>query len=324
MDARALTLLVWLLPWLAWSSGFELQPGLEVLEPLTHGTLAVYPVVAVAPGTGDGTRYLTLKQGLQEKLVSVRELGQGAEVNRVQVKNTSDRPLLLLAGELILGGQQDRVLSTDTLLEPRSSRAVEVFCVEHGRWSGQGQFGGLGGLAEGKLRRLARRDRSQAEVWAHVAKKTAALKADSATGTYRTLAVGQGGDAVMKPFRADIGEKLKAHGDAKRMVGLLTAVSGNILSLEVFASPELFQEYRERLLDSAYLDAAGLELAPAPQPPSASTVKAWVSENERAAQRSVEATPISGTTAKESEDAYGTELKSRRGEVYKSIQSKKY
>ena len=306
------------------SSGFELEPGIQVLEPFTHGTLSVYPVIRVAPGEGDETKYLTLKQGLKEKLVSVREIPGGGDVNHVTVRNSSDRPLLLLAGELILGGQQDRLISADTLLEPRTSRSIEVFCVEHGRWSGQGQFGALGGLAEGKLRRIARADHDQSGVWAHVAQKTSALKASSNTGTYRTLATGKEGDAVMRPFRADIGDKLAAHPDVAKMVGLMTAVNGNILSLEVFASPQLFLEYRDQLLSSAYLDASGLELKAAAAQPSEVSVKAWVKSNEAAAPRAVNATPISGTQATENADSYGTRINSKQGNVYKNIQSKKY
>lgn len=322
---RVSLLVVFALPQLVFAaSGFELQPGVQLLEPFTHGKLSVYPVVKVAPGEGDATRYLTLKQGLKEKLVSVREMAGGGDVNHVRVKNKSDRPLLLLAGELILGGQQDRVMNTDTILEAKSSRVVEVFCVEHGRWAGQGQFGGSGGLAEGKLRRLARYGHSQAGVWEHVAKKTAALKASSSTGTYRTLAAGKEGAAVMEPFRVEIGDKVKAHPDADKMVGLMTAVNGNILSLEIFASAELFREYRDQMLDSAYLDASGLDLKPAAAAPSEQSVKAWVNENEKAAPKAVDATPTSDTRSKESRGSFGTHVDSKKGNVYRTIQSKQY
>lgn len=323
---RTLAVAVLVVSTLASAARFELEPGIEVLEPFTHGTLSVYPIVQVAPGEGDATAYLTLKQGLKEKLVSVREVAGGGDVNHVRVKNLSDRPLLLLGGELILGGQQDRVMSVDTILEPKSSRLVEVFCVEHGRWSGQGQFGQMGGLAEGKLRRIARSDRNQSGVWDHVAKKTEALKGGSATGTYRTLAAGKVGDEVMKPFRAAIGEKIAAHPDAAKMVGLMTAVNGNVLSLEVFASPGLFREYRDQMLSAAYLDSAGLDLKPAAAP-TGESVKAWVGANQKEAPKTIDDNAGSGTAATENADSFGTEVRSKTGPakpIYKSIQSKKY
>ena len=161
----------------AFAATFELEPGITVLEPLSHGTLSVYPLVQTARAVVPSDKYLSLKQGVSKGVVTVSEMPNGGDVNRLQVKNTSAQPLLLLSGEIVLGGKQDRVTSTDTVVEANSTRVVAVFCVEHGRWNGQAAFGGTGGFAEGKLRRLARYEKDQSGVWNHVAKKTAALKA---------------------------------------------------------------------------------------------------------------------------------------------------
>ena len=50
----------------------------------------------------------------------------GAEVNRLVLINNSDRPLLLLAGEIVTGGKQDRVIGADRLVPPqvRAHRSV--------------------------------------------------------------------------------------------------------------------------------------------------------------------------------------------------------
>ena len=49
--------------------------------------------------------------------------------------NNSDRPLLLLAGEIVTGGKQDRVIGADRLVPPKSDPIdLSVFCVEPGRW----------------------------------------------------------------------------------------------------------------------------------------------------------------------------------------------
>ena len=58
-----------------------------------------------------------------------------AEVNRLVLVNNSERPLLLLAGEVVTGGKQDRVIGLDSIVPPHSGPIdLSVFCVEHGRW----------------------------------------------------------------------------------------------------------------------------------------------------------------------------------------------
>src|SRR5205085_7274600 len=63
--------------------------------------------------------------------------GDGAEVNRLVLVNNSKRPLILLAGEIVTGGKQDRVIGKDRLVPAESDPIdLSVFCVEPGRWTG--------------------------------------------------------------------------------------------------------------------------------------------------------------------------------------------
>ena len=96
--------------------------GYQVLSPIRHGNLTIFPVVtAKAHDTGE---FLTLDEGLRSGEVVVTEAGNaaplvrprhsrpvwdeshrggGAEVNRLVLVNNSKRPLLLLAGEIVTG-----------------------------------------------------------------------------------------------------------------------------------------------------------------------------------------------------------------------------
>ncbi len=83
-------------------------PGYKVLEPIRHGNLTVFPVVAAKSyPTGE---FITLDEGLRSGEVVVTEAGSvqglvrrhgppirhdGAEVNRLVLVNNSKRPLLL-------------------------------------------------------------------------------------------------------------------------------------------------------------------------------------------------------------------------------------
>src|ERR1039457_7663457 len=143
-------------------------PGYKVLEPIRHGNLTVFPVVAAKSyPTGE---FLTLDEGLRSGEVVVTEAGNvqglirrhpapairndGAQVNRLVLVNNSKRPLLLLAGEIVTGGKQARVIGKDRIVPGESDPVdLNVFCVEPGRWvaaNGKNGFGcaggGIGGL----------------------------------------------------------------------------------------------------------------------------------------------------------------------------------
>jgi hypothetical protein len=171
--------------------------GYKVLEPIGHGSLTVFPVVASKSyATGE---FLTLDEGLRSGEVVVTEYGnvrglvrrgltpavrrENAEVNRLVLINNSKRPLLLLAGEIVTGGKQDRVIGKDRIV-PAESDPVDlgVFCVEPGRWVATSEHFGTSGatyggaispkapvpstlMAQPSVRAKAMGDKDQNQVW---------------------------------------------------------------------------------------------------------------------------------------------------------------
>src|SRR6201997_2830855 len=193
-------------------------PGYKVLDPIRHGNLTVFPVVAARSyPTGE---FLTLDEGLRSGEVIVTEAGSvqglirrqapngirhdGAEVNRLVLVNNSKRPLLLLAGEIVSGGKQDRVIGNDRIVPPESDPIdLSVFCVEPGRWvatsehfgaseamygsviGGPNQFHGsahppMAIMAQPSVRAKAMADKNQNEVWNEVNKQKAAMTVEVA------------------------------------------------------------------------------------------------------------------------------------------------
>ena len=131
--------------------------GYKVLAPIRHGNLTVFPVVAAH--SYDTQEFLTLDEGLRSGEVIVTESGSvqplirrrpplphnGAQVNQLVLVNNSKRPLILLAGEIVTGGKQDRVIGKDRII-PAESDPIDlgVFCVEPGRWVGSSDRFGVG------------------------------------------------------------------------------------------------------------------------------------------------------------------------------------
>src|SRR4029077_13926423 len=99
-----------------------------------------------------------------------------AEVNRLGLGNKSKRPLLLLAGEIVTGGKQDRVIGKDRIVPAESDPVdLSVFCVEPGRWvAANGKYDFSGGRAGGgvvaslAVRGSAMAAKNQQQVWDNV------------------------------------------------------------------------------------------------------------------------------------------------------------
>lgn len=66
---------------------------------------------------------------------AVNPFGSGPNVNCLLVVNKSDKPLYLMPGEIVVGGQQDRAVGHEYVIAPSETPVpIDVFCVEHGRW----------------------------------------------------------------------------------------------------------------------------------------------------------------------------------------------
>lgn len=119
---------------MALAQGALADPGHRVTGPFTHDNLAVYLVHGKST---DGPVPLTLQEALAEGKAVVHETGN---VSRLEVENTSDEEVFIQAGDIVKGGQQDRVLTVSLLLAPRSGRfPIGAYCVEQGRWAARGR-----------------------------------------------------------------------------------------------------------------------------------------------------------------------------------------
>ena len=79
--------------------------------------------------------------------------------------------MILLAGEIVTGGKQDRVVGKDRIVPPHSDPIdLSVFCVEPGRWVAEkSEFGSFHAqMAQPSVRRSAMADKDQQKVWAEV------------------------------------------------------------------------------------------------------------------------------------------------------------
>jgi hypothetical protein len=270
--------------------------GYSLLNPIRSGNLTVFPVVTAnsAAKTYDTAEFLTLDEGLRSGDVIVTEAGQAqgmirrrpsdpaimhpvrdAEVNRLVLVNNSKRPLLLLAGEIVTGGKQDRVIGKDRIVPAESDPVdLSVFCVEPGRWvatNGKNTFGSgrssLNTFAAPSVRAPAMSAQNQQQVWDSVGRSKQAMATVVAglpaaeisnTSSYSRVmdnkAVQDKVDAVAEPIERDYESVIHQLRD-KNAVGVVVAVNGEIVWADIFASTQLLQKYWPKLSRSYATEA---------------------------------------------------------------------
>src|SRR3989475_11482302 len=255
----------------------------KVLEPIRHGSLTVFPVVAAK--SYNTAEFLTLDEGLRSGEVLVTESGGlrplmrrrmhpvppgGAQVNQLVLVHNSKRPLILLAGEIVTGGKQDRVIGKDRIVPAESDPIdLSVFCVEPGRWTGtSAKFDSLGtAMAQPAVRAKAMSDKDQAKVWSEVGKAgdsiAATLPAPAAapvreTSSYarvmQNVEVQQKVDSVAEPIQHSYQSLIRQLRD-QNAVGAVVAVNGQIVWADIFASTSLLEKYWPKLVRSYAAEA---------------------------------------------------------------------
>ena len=264
----------------------------KVLPAIVRGNLAIFPVVD--SHTYDTSKLMTLDEGIRTGQVTITEAGadvglirpgqpmpvrrQGAEVNRLVLYNNSNKPLLLLAGEIVTGGKQDRVIGSDRIIPPITGPIdPSVFCVEPGRWVGQSaKFGSMGvQMAQPSVRTPAMAERNQMQVWDNVRSSNARMASSLSSVDAATIA---GTSSYAKVFESEPVQKMVAeYGGteseqailrdlrSKGAVGVVVAVNGRVLWADVFASTELLAKYWPKLMRSYVAEAmisASMNTAP--------------------------------------------------------------
>jgi ARG/rhodanese/phosphatase superfamily protein len=268
----------------------------RLLDPISYENLTVFPVVS-SSGYDTGA-FLTLEEGLSRGEVTVREQGAetmirdrdntrpavqnygGPSVNQLVLVNHSKQPLLLLAGELVSGGKQDRIIAKDRIVAPGADPLpLDVFCVEHGRWSSGAQFNAAKTIVHPSVREQAALKKSQTDVWEAVTRGSTAsagvaggapaaarvpqseitetVTVDAPTQSYAKIygshRVGASVDAVVSEMQRRF--RRETSGKGERVVGVVVAYGGEAAWSDIFASADLFGQYWNKLLRSYAVEA---------------------------------------------------------------------
>ncbi len=288
---------VWSSPGTPGGGGAKPEDDWRLLEPITYENLTVFPVVS-ASGR-DTHAFLTLEEGLSSGEIVVREQGAdtivrnreqnrtvpqnygGPSVNQLVLINRSKRPLILLAGELVSGGKQDRIIAKDRIIPPGAEPLpLNVFCVEHGRWSNGAQFNAASTIVHPSVREQAAVKQNQSDVWTAVTAGSVAtasrsvapsaaprmsadaineaLRMEAPTQSYNKIYNSRAIGGSVDSFVEEVQRRFRKETSGlrgERVVGVVIAYGGEVAWSDIFASSELFDQYWNKLLRSYAVEA---------------------------------------------------------------------
>jgi ARG/rhodanese/phosphatase superfamily protein len=266
--------------------------------PYTHKNLTIFLVHGkeLLPGKN----FLTLQEALAQKKVVVYET---KDVNELAIRNLSNQDVYVQSGDVVRGGEQDRMISIDFIVPPRSRRIpIAAFCVESDRWEKRGKENPTtfsssdNGIATKELKLAAKRSRSQSEVWETVKVAQEKISANTGVAVLDVSAPSSYEMAVSNSVVVENGnEYVRALSNVVRnkpdVIGYVFAINGHVNSADVYASRPLFLKLWPKLLRASAVEAiAELNQAEATQPVTNEVVHTFLADSERGAAKTQDVT----------------------------------
>lgn len=231
----------------------DLIRSLEVGRPVSHGHLTIVPVYLTTVRLG--SEFVPFDEAVKNGWVEVAEL-EGGRVPQVRISNRSKRTIYLMGGEILTGAKQDRILAADLLLGPGTKDlVVPVYCVEHGRWTQTTDtFTTKGNIGTFALRAKAQKQdvTAQSAIWDKISEENRKMGVAAPTSAYQAAY-----DAAPNKERIKgIEEKMTAIPRLyKDTVGVVIALGGRVVSVDIFANPALFMKQWPKILRSSALSS---------------------------------------------------------------------
>jgi hypothetical protein len=269
--------------------GERIKAGDYLLSgPYTHKNLAIFLVHG--KNLTKGKSFLTLQEALAQKKVVVYET---KSVNELSIENFSNEDVYVQSGDIVKGGQQDRMMAVDLIVPPKSGRMpISAFCVEHGRWSGRGNeraavFSSSSDSVATKDIKLAARSNSQGGVWESVtvaqdklsrnvgARVNSPVSASSLQLAVENTKVQESAESYIKAL-ANIADR------SDDVIGYVFAINGKVNSADVYSSNALFKKLWPKLLKANAIEAIAELQKDKFDPVKAGSVSGFLSEAEAA------------------------------------------
>jgi hypothetical protein len=234
----------------------EFIGGLKLGRKQSYKNLTVFALLSDYNADSD---YLTLDEALAKDLIDVGEVSRGGSVPELKVVNRSDRMVLILDGEELVGAKQNRIVNTTILIAGKTTTVIPVSCVEQGRWSYRSdKFSSEKRLMASKLRarkadqvnfslkNSGKFSSDQSAIWNQVEKMAMQRNAVSPS-----MAMSE----IYKKEAPSIEKYVKHFDLTDSQVGAVFMINGKVAGIDCFGKPETFSKVFKKLAESYALDA---------------------------------------------------------------------
>jgi hypothetical protein len=229
---------------------------LEIGEEQTHKNLTVYPVLSKQLSA---LNYLTLDEALSQNLIEIAEIDQSGSVPELRLANKSEKMILILDGEELVGAKQNRIVNTTMLIPPREVVIIPVSCVEQGRWVYKSdQFYSEKRLASPALRAMKAEHvretvhasgeyrSDQGAIWQQIEEKATRRGARS-----NSMAMAE----IYNLDKPAIESYLEHFNVVENQVGALFLINGKVIGMDCVGKTDVFGKLFKKLVESYALDA---------------------------------------------------------------------
>ena len=225
------------------------------------GGLGVFPLTSVKV---DGPPYLTGPEAFEAGLIEVGELDP-PQVPFLAIANLAKVPILLVEGEMLVGGDQNRTMNVTVLCPPQPQTIVPVSCVEAGRWGARRTISAASRHAPGSLRAAkienleprtsdsAHRRSDQHRVWDEVERQSLVHGVTSETSAL---------DDVQEETENRIAAQLDQVRPVPDQIGVICTIGDQVVGMDLFDKPSTLEKYLRGIIACYALDAPAAAWSP--------------------------------------------------------------
>ncbi len=236
----------------------NLQPKYRELRSSNDNIIKIYPIKANKVFTDvhkNISKFENLENAIKENKIRITEVSSSGTVNTLYAENISKDTLFLMAGEIVKGGKQDRIIGSDVIILPNEKKNISAYCVERGRWSTKSsgnQFDGYSNGVSQNVRKAAIVNKNQSEVWSNVSQVNSKNKVSSSTGAYTALEKSKDYNDKLKKY---LNVFKSAWNNDPTVVGMIAVSGDKVIGCDIFATHDIFVNAYNNLLHSYITEA---------------------------------------------------------------------